>query len=647
VRRLWPALGCALFLAASGAEARELHWKSLAVEADLDGQGVLHIRERQHMVLTGDWNGGERVFRIGPGQELVLHEMTRIDPATGAARTMREGSLDDVDNYGWTSGNTLRWRSRATTDPDFDGTEIVYDLDYSLYGALQPDGDGYQLAHDFAFADRVGVIEDHTVTLRIDPAWRVGGPQQQTFRTGRLLPGASHVVRLRLDPAVPGAAATALSPRQGRLLLAVVGVPLLLLVQLFASEWIRGRLAPLTPVAATDPAWLEQNLLSHPAEVVGAVWDRGVGPDEVAATVARLASEKKLDTRVDGAEQLHMTLKVDRDTLGDYERELVDGFFFGGRTETSTPDVKAHYKKTGFDPTAKIRPGLEARAAELAGPPARRFFPLWLPTLLAFSGGLYLLWRAPGDPKARIPTILAIVVPALLLAGFGTAASSSWRGRIDRGLLGSIAFLIPGGLLLAFAWLAIVNFRGVPLFGEMVALQGGLSYGVRLAVTLIALSMFNSIVNNARSRERAQGIALRKRLASARRYFKDELDRPEPALRDEWFPYVLAFGLDGDARRWFKAHGAESEGHVTSPGWMRSSGSSSSTGGSSSGSGPSGWTGGGGAFGGAGASASWAVAASSLSAGVAAPSSSGGSSSGGGGGGGGGSSSGGGGGGGW
>jgi uncharacterized membrane protein YgcG len=640
---LKPVLACALLLAAARADARELHWKSLDVAAQLDADGVLHVRERQHMVLTGDWNGGERSFRLEPGQEIVLHGMTRIDPASGAATPMREGSLDDVDRFAWFSRNVLRWRSREITDPEFDRTEIVYDLEYSLYGALVREGDHHLLAHDFAFADRSGVIEEHAVTLRIDPAWRVDGPQERTIRAGPLAPGVSHVVRLPLAFVGAGEAAVAgIAPRQARLLLALVAVPLLLVVQFLSSEWIRGRFAPLTPKAAADPDWLEANLLRHPAEVVGAVWDRGVGPDEVAALVARLAAEKKLETRVDGADHLHMKLLVDRDTLADYERALVDGFFFGGRDETSTADVRDHYRKTGFDPAAKIRPALEALADALVGPPARRF-PLWLPTLLAFSAGMYLLWSAPGSADQRIPRILAVVVPAGLLAGFGGGAAMSWRGRIDRGLLATVAFWIPGALLLGLAFLAVNGFQGVSWLQEAVALAGWLTFDLRLAITLIALAFFNSIVNNARSRERGQGIALRKRLASARRFFERELDRAQPALRDEWFPYVLAFGLDDEAQDWFKAHGGESSARST-PVWAGRS-STSSSGGSSSG--PTGWTGGGGAFGGAGASGSWALAASSLSAGVAAPSSSGSGSSSGGGGGGGGSSSGGGGGGGW
>jgi len=236
VPALLPLGVCAELLAASPAAARELHWKSLEVGATLDGQGVLHVVERQHMVFTGDWNGGERRFDLRPGQEVELRRMTRIDPATGARREVREGSLDDLDRYAWFSDRVLRWRSRLPDDPPFERTEIVYDVAYSLYGALVETGGRYALNHDFAFADRPGDIEEVVVTLRIDPAWRVDGPREQTFSGGRLPPGRGYVVRTELEWS--GAGEPALqrtSPRQARLLLALAGVPLLLVVQLLAS----------------------------------------------------------------------------------------------------------------------------------------------------------------------------------------------------------------------------------------------------------------------------------------------------------------------------------------------------------------------------------------------------------------------------
>src|SRR6185312_6110472 len=41
------------------AQEKSLHWAALAVHAQLDAMGVLHVEERHAMVFTGDWNGGE------------------------------------------------------------------------------------------------------------------------------------------------------------------------------------------------------------------------------------------------------------------------------------------------------------------------------------------------------------------------------------------------------------------------------------------------------------------------------------------------------------------------------------------------------------------------------------------------------------
>src|SRR5687767_14454696 len=117
---------CLLALAAIRADARELHWRELAVRARLQDDGALRIEERQTMVFTGDWNGGERIFRVEPHQRLTIHGMKR-----GELR-MEEGSLDTVDRYAMTDEHTLRWRSREPSAPQFENTELVYTIDYSL-----------------------------------------------------------------------------------------------------------------------------------------------------------------------------------------------------------------------------------------------------------------------------------------------------------------------------------------------------------------------------------------------------------------------------------------------------------------------------------------------------------------------------------
>ena len=131
-----------------------LHWRSIEVRATLDGDGLLHVLERQNIVFDGDWNGGERRFRLRPGQQLTLAGVTRIDPETGAKTQLADGSLSQVDAYSFVDSKTLRWRSRLPSDPPFSNREIDYVLDYTLSGILEKRGGTYRLDHDFVFPER-------------------------------------------------------------------------------------------------------------------------------------------------------------------------------------------------------------------------------------------------------------------------------------------------------------------------------------------------------------------------------------------------------------------------------------------------------------------------------------------------------------
>ena len=620
------------------AQARELHWKSLDVQARLDADGVLHVRERQHLVMTGDWNGGERVFRLAGPQALKLERVTREDAATGAVHELREGELARVDEYRWSDGRTLRWRSRMPSDPPFQGTSLVYVLEYTLTAVLTQDGDRYRLAHDFAFADREGVIESQVVDLEIDPVWTVAQGHRLRFDAGPLPPGTGHVVRLDLGYAGAGAPAHVRSRLlQDRLHLALWLVPLALYLHLLASEWIRGRFARLDPDAVARPGWLEENVLAHPAEVVGAVWDRKVGPEEVAALVARLASQGALRTRAEGKE-LHLELLVDRATFQGYERALVDGLFPDGGSITSTSAIRTHYRGTGvaFSPAETIRAGVTAQVDAILAPGRR--FPYWILPAGFLTAAAAVVALAPLPPAERAVTAFVLCFPLVILGAIGKGLAASWRRRVDRGPLSTVLFLIPAAVAVLLAWAVVgVSWEPLAFLSEGVERSGAFAAPFRLASVLAALGLVSAVINGARSRDRLPALAFRKQVASVREYFAREFDRERPSLRDEWFPYVLALGLDRRSRRWFDRFGVASPGRSS---W--SGGASSGSAGSSGSPGPSGWTGGGGAFGGAGATASWAAAASALSVGVSAPSS---SSSGGGGGGG--SSSGGGGGGGW
>ena len=600
--------------------AQSLHWESLAVRAKLDEQGRLHVVEEQAMVFDGDWNGGERKFRVERDQTLELVSVVRRD-ANGQLIPLREGSLANVDEYSL-SGNTLRWRSRLPSDPPFANARLVYVLSYILGGSvLDRRGDGYVLNHDFAFRDRSGVIEKFTLDLEFADVWRSAGPAH--YEAAMLAPGKSFVVRQELEyggDAAPAAAPDTRATRYGLIAL-LVAIPLILWRRFISREDSLGRFAPLTS-STVDRGWIEKNLLELPPEVAGAAWDEQVTRNEVAALIARWTAEKKISTTIGADKEMSMMLLVDRGAFEGYERELIDKLFFEGNT-TSTKSLESHYARSGFDPSTVISEGLTERFKEIgqmkeAAPPVSP-----LPSLVLFVTGVaatvFGLVRTGRENVAPVIGALIVMLVAWIV---GVLIAYQWRARIDWGLRGAYGFA-------AFAAIAVAA-------AAVVAASGRVDLVAHAGLALLALMVTSNIFNVAKSKRGRSALAFRKRLASVRQYFIDELQKPQPAIDDAWFPWVIAFGLDNEATRWAAAFGGSSS---TGSSTISSSGSSWS---SSSGGSSSSWSGGGGAFGGAGATASWAAAAGGIAAGVTSASSSSGGSSGGGG-----SSSGGGGGGGW
>ena len=636
-RKLFAAAAVASAIASAPASARELHWRSLDVRARLEADGTLAVAETQAMVFTGDWNGGERSFNIRAGQELELDRIVRIDPATGEERELRQGDLGSVDHWDWGSSSSVRWRSRLPSDPEFDSTRIDYRIEYRLTGALKPVGErGYRLDHDFAFSDRAGVIEKVVARLEVDPVWRFVSPHPESWSATNLPPGQGFVVPVELEYTGAGAPARATPPRPPLelawgVVAAFAAAVLFFVARLFRREGALGRFAP-EPRLAIDRAWIEEHVLSLAPELVGAAWDRNVGSAEVAALLARLTAEGKLASEVKSSgkwilkrNDLHLRILVDRSQFNDYERSLVDALF-GTSDVTDTQSLRQRYKSSGFDPAAKIRGGVESSLKRIRGFSEGSPKPSWKPTGLLFLAGFVALLVAfvLYAPQRGIPFFVvgASIVPWLFL---GLPAALYGQSRTGR-FIGPLLFL-----LLVCGWygtlLAFFAFRTTARPLHLV--------GALLWFAALARSLFNIVA----TRESAEGLARRRELTRARDWLEAELKRPKPDLDDRWFPYLLAFGLAPNVDKWFQRFG----GTATTTGWSPSTSGGSIGGGSWSGGGSS-WSGGGGAFGGAGATATWALAATAMSAGVSAPSSSG---SGGGGGGGGGGSSGGGGGGGW
>jgi hypothetical protein len=605
---------------------RELHWDTLLVTAHLDADGALSVVEDQTIVFTGDWNGGERTFNIRPLQKLSFEGMSRWNGASWQPMTKSSG-LRNVDDFAFTDAKTLRWRSRLPSDPPFDHTSMRYQLRYTLSRILNRDGGIDTLDHDFAFSDRNGVIEHYELRLTFDPAWQPQSTVRDVYTADGLVPGRGFVLTIPLHYMGAGAPVVQDGSRPSEVKMGLAEIAALMLISIvwfFASEYRKGRFARVD-IAGIDEAWLREHVLKYPAELVSAAWDDNIGQTEVVALLARLTSEGTLESRASGT-SMTLRLLIPRGKLDGYERALIDKLFYGDRTTTSTDEVKSHYKSSGFNPVDVIKAGLAKRLKEalpFAAAPRSYGYETLAVILLALG------MLTPGCLNGTLPVPVFFVLPigALLVAGLASIPGLIFRRHMEWGPRAALVCLIVPCAIAA----AVAAFLWFPVGTGEVALSGMTILGVAALGVAPSLAGINAL----RSRQRREGIALRKQLTAGRLFFKSELATPAPALRDEWFPWVLAFNLGKRMDDWSAKHASGGASTI-----VTSSSSSSSHSGSSS------WTGfGGGHSGGAGASATWAAAAGGLAAGVASPSSS--SSGGGGGGGGGGGSSGGGGGGGW
>jgi uncharacterized membrane protein YgcG len=620
-----------------GAQDRALDWPTIEVTAHLDADGRLRVQERQTIRLSGDWNGPERRFDVRIGQSLVLHSLTRRDSLSGMEIPLREGGADAVDEYRWADGYTVRWRSRLPDAPLHDNTTLVYTFDVSYDGIVRPAaGDNrYLLDHDFAFADRWDSIDRFTLTLTLDPVWEAPPEFTGRFDTGPLQPGYGFTVTvpLRYIGATKPAAVVHGAEFAERRLIAqgLILAALVMVLRLVFIERSLGRFAPLPHQREVTREWLEQHVLAFPPEVIGTAWDDTTAAPEVAATLARLVVDGKLESSVKETkvwmfrkQVLHLKLLVDRHTLSPHDLALINALFDANRDRTDTEKVRERYSATGFNPASIIKPGVQQMLESGIGLGGTVPKPSRLPAFLLLIAGLVLI--VMGATRSELDLLIGLRTAALIFAGYLVLCTQTgvWQQRVVRP---AIHLLLRVVVPMALA---------VWLLAQLI-LSGAAQAGVHTlaGIATLALAFLHSALNLARSRHDAERTAVRKRLAVARAHFARELATPTPRLDDRWLPWVLGFGLGRKADQWFRAFGAAgSDGLARNAGARGFSGSSSG----------SGWTGfgGGGGFAGAGSSGSFAAAVGGMAASVAAP-----SSSSGGGGGGGGGSSGGGGGGGW
>ncbi|HEY7817287.1 MAG TPA: hypothetical protein VIG29_03635, partial [Vicinamibacteria bacterium] len=459
-RRTGFALFFLLLSSPLSSQSRALHWNRLDVTARLDEEGRLHVVERHHMVFTGDWNGGERRFRLEGDHRLELNAIEREDLDRRSRIPLRENDdLSRVGDYAWTDSSTLRWRARLLSDPPFQNTDRVYVLDYTLENVLVPTGDGFLLDHDFAFPDRTGAILAFTLELRLADAWVPEDPVPERIERQNLPPGASVVIRVPLEyrgERLPSGVRMS-APLFLRRTLAIVfvlaaaGIGVLFL----RAEAAIGRFAPLTDASEIDRDWLDKNLFTMRPEEVGAAWDDTTSAPEVAAVLARLVSEGKLKTEVYGTrgflgsgQNLRMELLVPRSHFKDYESALVTALFVSGNV-TDTVKIRTHYRKRGFDPASVIKEPLRKRVARfLHGPRSTR--------RSSRKPTLYLLLAAFLALGASIPFDqpgIFYVIPPLIAASIAYVVAmipaAIYRKRVEKLFPFALTFLVPGSLVAA------------------------------------------------------------------------------------------------------------------------------------------------------------------------------------------------------
>lgn len=614
-----------LLLLATPAFAKSLYWEALNVTAHLDAGGMLHIKEQQAYVFDGDWNGGERSFRLNLNQKLDFNGITRID-RDGREVPLVRGDLNQVDHWNFTSGNVVRWRSRSPSSPQFSNERIVYVLDYALANVLRETSDGhYLLDHDFAFPDRQGDINIFTLDLTFDPAWNTAPLHVER---DNLAPGQSVVLTRDLTfTGVTRPAAFVPAPAWAGLAcaLALLAGMIVFIGAFLLNQQRTGRFNVLD--VNIEEAWLRANVFAMKPEVAGAAWDAKTGAAEVAAVLARLTTEGRITTRAE-YKTLYMHLNQPLTEFSGYEHDLLAAMFFAG-TDTDTSRIKSHYQHDGFDPSRLIADGIAEQMRHLParGERVKRFDWRYLFVIIA------LIAIASFAAVLHSKADLFAVAVACGITCFFTLFSAGLAGYHSSALTGIGWRLFIVALLFSPGPIATIVI-------DTIGRQQGIGALTMAALTLVVIACWKAVLDALKIADSPSYIALRQRLLAARNYFKKQLRSSQPQLQDDWLPYLLAFGLGSNVDRWFRSFGGRDTSNAFGSTYSSSSSSSSAASSSSPG-----WTGGGGAFGGAGATGAWAAAAGTLAAGVAAPSSSG--SGGGGGGGGGGGSSGGGGGGGW
>ncbi len=189
----------------------------------------------------------------------------------------------------------------------------------------------------------------------------------------------------------------------------------------------------------------------------------------------------------------------------------------------------------------------------------------WLISVLLFVVAFFVLLAQFFVHQEEMVTSFIGSFMGLICVAVGCGNAIQYRKRSDRlGWRIVLLYLFP---VLAFSLFIVFTLIGVsPL----------LSIDIFLMASCAIYSSFLC----GKCRDSLDGVRLSKELTTARAFFKQELKKQHPAIRDEWFPYLLAFGLGPQVDKWTKGFGNRISNRISTN--MPSGNSASFTGGGGS-----------------------------------------------------------------
>lgn len=615
------ALVVFLYLAPQLVQARTIEWEKIVVSAKLDKDGGLSIQEDQTMIFNGDWNGGERFFRVEPGQYFELTNLLRFNEQKMQFVPLEYGRIDLVDHYSY-GNKILRWRSRLQSDPVFNNKKIRYRIDSYYSKIIQPEGDHFLLNHDFAFPDRSGDIFSLEINLEVDPSW--GAETKKQFRFSDLRPGQSAIVRAELRPHHQKFAINKERTPTHIFDLSWISLILVVLASLFFYKTYKkfelksGRLLAAPDPGVVNEDWLVNNIFSFSPEQISGLWFDEVNEYAVGALLNNLCNKKKLELKQLEKETIisranyRFKLLVPIEKLSNCEKLLLAKIFFDSRFEITTEELRDHIQNNpseAFGPISLISNPIEKELEnhpQLGLEEFEQGSLLRTFTFISFAFIFIMIGLITENYNIlNLSVECAIIVVTFLIAQTYT----QFVQKTIRNLKHHMPWIYLCSILPS-----LVAYLYAKLF------TNGFEIWTSLGLSFLGVAISSSIYNLCKTKNVPSRIKKRIEVDSAKMYFEQELSKERPNIKDEWASYLMALGLTSQMDSWQSSFRSSHD----SQSYSTNSGIGSNT-----------WTGGGGAFSGAGASDSWTSCFSSISASVSTSSSpSGGSSSGGGGGGG-------------